>query len=98
MITASPTINRAAFMDVAFKDWVTSRVYRHLCCDWGQVPSMVAEQNFASLILGTGAVVSRWPFESDALIIVQDSERERVTVVFESEKRVDISGPQHQEV
>ena len=96
-VTASPTVNRLALMDPRFRRWVSSRVYRHLCCDWGHVPSMLSEQNFASVVLG-GPIVSRWPVEGDSLLIVHDIEHQRVSVVLESEKRFDISGPQHQEV
>lgn len=96
-VTASPSVNRLALMDEGFRRWVASRVYRHLCCDWGVVPGVTAEQNFASVVLG-GPLVSRWPFDGDALVIVHDSTHERASVVLESEGRYDFSGPQHQEV
>ena len=96
-LTASAKVNRASLMDQRFRKWVAARVYAHLRCEWGHVPAMLAEQNFASVVLG-GPIISRWPFDGDALLVVHDSQHTRVTVVFESEQQFNISGPQLQEV
>lgn len=95
-VVGSVKVNRRALTDTDFRRWVSSRVYRHLCCDWGAVPVGVAEENFASVVLG-GPLLSRWPFEEDALLIVHDDVHEQVSVVFESEKAVEISNPTHME-
>lgn len=96
-VTASVKVNRRAITDAEFRRWVARCVYRHLCCDWGQVPSGVTEDNWASVVIG-GSVLSRWKFDDDALMIVQDDEHQRTSVSFESENVVSISGPNHQEV
>lgn len=97
VVSASERVNRRAITDGAFRRWVADCVYRHLCCNWGQVPNGVSEDNWASVVIG-GPVLSRWEFESDALMIVQDDEHQRTVVVFESEKAVTVSGPTFQEV
>ena len=96
-LAASTSISRRALVEPAFRAWVTSRVYRHLCCDWGIVPPSVADANFASVVLG-GPVISRWPFEGDALVILHTSDQSQATVMLESEQPEAFSGPKFQEV
>jgi hypothetical protein len=97
LVSASVKVNRRAITDAEFRRWVARCVYRHLCCDWGQVTTGVAEDNFASLVIG-GSVLSRWTFDDDALMIVQDDEHGRTTVMLQSESNATVSGPNFQEI
>ena len=96
-LVASTNVSRRALVEPAFRAWVSQRVYRHLCCDWGDVPPAVQDANFASVVLG-GPVLSRWPFEGDALVILHTSDQSQATVMLESEQPEVYSGPKFQEV
>jgi len=91
-VVASTKVNRRGLTDAAYRRWVGQAVYRHMSCCWGEVPAAVSENNFASVLLG-GHIVSRWPYENDALIIVQDDAHMHTAVMLESEGAYDISGP-----
>lgn len=96
-LVASTTVSRRALVEPAFRAWVSQRVYRHLCCDWGDVSPAMNDANFASVVLG-GPVLSRWPFESDALVILHTADQAQATVMLESERPETFSGPIFQEV